>query len=65
MMLEGAGIEVIDLGVDVSSEKVVDAVMSTTRPGMPFGASHHHHDGPEGHHNGLVNAGVRDKVKCW
>jgi 5-methyltetrahydrofolate--homocysteine methyltransferase len=64
MMLEGAGIEVIDLGVDVSSEKVVDAVnehnpdlvclsalLTTTMMAQKDTIA------------ALVNAGVRDKVK--
>jgi 5-methyltetrahydrofolate--homocysteine methyltransferase len=64
MMLEGAGIEVIDLGVDVSSEKVVDAVnehnpdlvclsalLTTTMMAQKDTIT------------ALVEAGIRDKVK--
>lgn len=64
MMLEGAGIEVIDLGVDCSPEKVVDAVkehnpdllclsalLTTTMMAQKDTIS------------ALADAGVRDKVK--
>jgi len=64
MMLEGAGIEVIDLGVDVAPEKVVDAVkehnpdllclsalLTTTMMAQKDTIT------------ALVEAGIRDKVK--
>ena len=64
MMLEGAGCVVIDLGVDVSIEKFIEAVrqhnpqflclsalLTTTMPGM------------ESLIRKLVEAGLRDKVK--
>ncbi len=64
MMLEGAGFEIVDLGVDVSPEKFLDAVVSkgvdvvamsalltTTMPNMRVTV------------DALKEAGVRDKVK--
>ena len=63
MMMEGAGIEVIDLGVDVASEDFVDAVkdgvdvlgmsglLTTTIPAMPRVIQ------------ALEEAGIRDQVK--
>ncbi|HOU15251.1 MAG TPA: corrinoid protein [Anaerolineae bacterium] len=64
MMLEGAGFEIVDLGVDVSPEKFLDAVVSkgvdvvamsalltTTMPNMKVTV------------DALKEAGVRDKVK--
>jgi len=64
MMLEGGGFEVIDLGVDVSPEKFLEAVnehqpnlvglsalLTTTMPAMKTTI------------DALVEAGVRDKVK--
>ncbi len=64
MMMEGAGIEVIDLGVDVSAEKFVEAVekhqpvalgmsalLTTTMPNFQEVI------------DGLEKAGLRDKVK--
>jgi 5-methyltetrahydrofolate--homocysteine methyltransferase len=37
MMLEGAGFEIIDLGIDVSAEKFIEAARS--HPGTPIGLS--------------------------
>lgn len=64
MMLEGAAFEIIDLGVDVSPEKFLDAVkthqpqlvgmsalLTTTMPGMKTTI------------DALKNAGLRDSVK--
>jgi len=64
MMLEGAGFEVIDLGVDVSAEKFVDsarehkasiiglsALLTTTMPGMKATI------------DTLKEAGLRDEIK--
>ncbi|MGD8552252.1 MAG: corrinoid protein [Anaerolineales bacterium] len=63
MMMEGAGIEVIDLGVDVSSEEFVEAVkdgidvlgmsglLTTTIPAMPRVIQ------------AIEEAGIRDQVK--
>jgi 5-methyltetrahydrofolate--homocysteine methyltransferase len=63
MMMEGAGIEVIDLGVDVSSEEFVEAVkdgvdvlgmsglLTTTIPAMPRVLQ------------AIEEAGIRDQVK--
>ncbi len=64
MMLEGAGFEIVDLGVDVGPEKFLDAVMNqsvdivamsalltTTMPNMKLTV------------DALKEAGVRDKVK--
>jgi len=64
MMMEGAGFEIIDLGVDVPPEKFVQkaqevepdivgmsALLSTTMPSMPKTIE------------ALLKAGVRDKVK--
>ena len=64
MMLEGAGFEVIDLGVDVAPQKFVDAVkqhqpdivgmsalLTTTTKAMPMTLA------------ALVDAGLRDQVK--
>ncbi len=64
MMLEGAGFEIVDLGVDVSPEKFLDAVVSkgvdviamsalltTTMPNMKVTV------------DALKEAGVRDKVR--
>lgn len=64
MMLEGAGFEIVDLGVDVSPEKFLDAVVSkgvdvvamsalltTTMPNMKVTV------------DALKAAGVRDKVR--
>lgn len=64
MMLEGAGFEVIDLGVDVGPERFVEAVreekpdivgmsalLTTTMPAM------------RGTIEALIEAGLRDKVK--
>jgi len=64
MMLEGAGFEIIDLGVDVSPEKFVQkvqetgpdivamsALLSTTMPAMPQTIT------------AIEKAGLRDKVK--
>ena len=64
MMLEGAGFEIVDLGVDVGPEKFLDAVvnqgvdvvamsalLTTTTPNM------------KGTVDALKAAGVRDKVK--
>jgi 5-methyltetrahydrofolate--homocysteine methyltransferase len=64
MMLEGAGFEIVDLGVDVSPEKFLDAVVSkgvdviamsalltTTMPNMKVTVE------------ALKEAGLRDKVK--
>lgn len=64
MMLEGAGFEIVDLGIDVSSEKFVNAVvekgvthvamsalLTTTMPSMKDTI------------DALKAAGVRDKVK--
>lgn len=64
MMLEGAGFEIVDLGVDVGPEKFLDAVvnqgvdvvamsalLTTTMPNM------------KGTVDALKEAGVRDKVK--
>jgi len=64
MMLEGAGFEIIDLGVDVPPEKFIDAVvnegvnivamsalLTTTMPNMKSALE------------ALKEAGVRDKVK--
>ena len=63
MMMEGSGFEVVDLGVDASPDKFVDAVkagvdvlamsalLTTTMPSMKTTI------------DALVEAGVRDKVK--
>lgn len=63
MMLEGAGFEIIDLGVDAAPEKFVDAakkgaqvvamsaLLTTTMPGMKTTI------------DALKEAGIRDKVK--
>ncbi len=64
MMLEGAGFEVIDLGIDVSSEKFIDAIqtkgaqiiglsalLTTTMPGMKTTI------------DAIREAGLRDQVK--
>jgi 5-methyltetrahydrofolate--homocysteine methyltransferase len=64
MMLEGAGFEIVDLGVDVPAEKFIDAVvnqgvdivamsalLTTTMPNM------------KGTLEAIKAAGVRDKVK--
>ena len=64
MMLEGAGFEIVDLGVDVSPEKFLDAVvnrdvdivamsalLTTTMPNMKVTV------------DALKEAGVRDKVR--
>ena len=64
MMLEGAGYEVVDLGVDVSPEKYVAAVkehapqilgmsslLTTTMPSMKMTINH------------LIESGLRDQVK--
>ncbi len=64
MMLEGAAFEVIDLGVDVSPEKFVEAIketnanivamsalLTTTMPNMKVTI------------DALIEAGIRDKVK--
>ncbi len=64
MMLEGAGFEVVDLGIDVSADKVVKAaqdnqarlvclssLLTTTMPGMKEVI------------RGLQTAGIREKVK--
>ncbi len=63
MMMEGAGIEVVDLGVDVSSEEFVEAVkggvdvlcmsglLTTTIPAMPRVIQ------------AIEEAGIRDQVK--
>jgi 5-methyltetrahydrofolate--homocysteine methyltransferase len=64
MMLEGAGFEVIDLGIDVSAEKYIDAIqtrgaqiigmsalLTTTMPGMKTTI------------DAIREAGLRDQVK--
>ncbi len=64
LMLEGAGFEVIDLGVDVPAEKFVDAIatggadivafsalLTTTMPNMKTTV------------DAILQAGLRDKVK--
>ena len=55
MMLESAGFKIVDLGVDVTAEKIVDAVR--TAPGQSCGAvsaAHHHHGEYEGGGGGTV-----------
>ena len=49
MMLESAGFKIVDLGVDVSAEKIVDAVRAAPSQSRgPVGAAHHHHGEHEG-----------------
>ena len=52
-MLEGGGFEVIDLGVDVTPEKFVDAVKDKKRQHRrPVRPADHHHARDEDHHRG-------------
>ncbi len=53
-MLEGAGFKVVDLGVDVSAEKFVEAAKANN-------ANTHRHVGPSDHHHGLD---MRDTVSA-
>lgn len=64
MMLEGQGIECVDLGVDVAPEKVVDAVKESGATLVCLSALlTTTMDGQKDVIDALVNAGIRDSVK--
>lgn len=64
MMLEGQGIECVDLGVDVVPEKVVDAVKESGATLVCLSALlTTTMDGQKDVIDALVNAGIRDSVK--
>ena len=58
MMLEGAGFEVIDLGIDIASEKVVKAAQDKqAQVGVPLFPVDHDHAGHEGGDSGNAEDG--------
>ena len=62
MMLEGAGFEVIDLGVDVPPE-VCRGCQGAQRQLCGFGTVDDNHGEHEGDHQALTDAGLQDSVK--
>ena len=63
MMLEGAGFEVIDLGVDVKPEKYVAAVQEHHPDLIGRRPSDNHHAAHAGHHSGSAGSRPADTVK--
>ncbi|NLC43749.1 MAG: cobalamin-binding protein [Clostridiales bacterium] len=64
MMLEGAGFEVIDLGIDVSPEKFIDAIKGTQAEGVAMSALlTTTMPGMKDTIEAFKTAGIRDQVK--
>ena len=62
MMMEGKGLKIIGLGVDVPAEEFVKAAIENDACYRMFGSSHNHHGRNENVVDKVTEAGIRDKV---